>query len=136
MTWKQLQGLFRDYWWTLVLGGMFLGIIAYFAIGIDSFSFRRGVEKDKQAIEDKKAEIAPLEAQREAIDAQINEKKGELTILEKNAAEAEKQKIEAGNASNQALANQNNIENQNFNGTSYEDAQKARCAAGFKEACK
>jgi len=130
--------MFEKYRYWFIGGGIvvLIGIVLFSFQFCDNWSFNRGVEKDKQAVEQKKAEITPLEAQRDALTSQIDEKKGELTVLEKNAVEAQDARIEAQTNSNQKLEAEANIRNQNFNGTSYEDAQKARCDAGFAEACR
>ncbi len=137
MTKKQFLQLFADHPLpsvAVVLVGV--ALIGYAILGIGNCNFRRGVEKDKQAIADKQAEIAPLQEQIDTLNLQLAEKKGELRILEENAAETERLRLEAANNSNQAAANVNVIETKDFNGTSFEESQRQRCKAGFVEACK
>lgn len=115
-----------------IIGGGLAVLLILVATGYQAcgdYWFNRGVDKDKEKIEETLKEKEALELEKEALERKIAEKQGELKVLVDNAVEAERLRLEAANSSNQAAANVNAIEQKDFNGTSLEESQRKRCAA-------
>lgn len=115
MTIKQLRQLFFDYWWIAGLAIVLIGAALYMTDCGSTWSFNRGVKKDKEAIANKVDEIKTIESQISELEQQKAEKTGEL---ERDVEEYQRNvfgRDEAKAETNRALANFNAAVNSNSN---------------------
>jgi multidrug resistance efflux pump len=116
----------------ILIGAGLLALLGFVLFVMDRCSDRN----ERKRLEAANAEVKKLEGEAANINASIHnlkiqeaEKQAEVNAARANLAQIRNEVDEAQNIANQAIDNANAVNSRNFNGTSTDDANRARCAA-------
>ena len=121
----------------LAIGGglLLLIIIAYTVTSVDSCRTLSGIEKDKEAVNKALTNVNSIKNDIEKTDREIFEQEVIVNQIKENRAKIQENLNAARVETNNALENLNKSTNSNTSNSTFEEANRARCAAYDSPEC-